>query len=58
MMIYLKAKPEELKETMRYYENPRRYLLQVSSYKLLNDMNISGISEVSFNCQCPKAFNF
>ena len=57
-MIYFKTKPDELMKTLKFFENPRKYLLRVSSYKMINDMNISGTSEVSFNCQCPKAFNF
>ena len=54
-MIYFKTKPDELMKTLKFFENPRKYLLRVSSYKIMNDMNIPSVSEVSFNCQCHKA---
>ena len=54
-MIYFKTKPDELMKTLKFFENPRKYLLRVSSYKMINDMNIHSVSEVSFNCQCHKA---
>ena len=54
MMIYFKAKPEELMKTLEMYDCPRRYLMVVSSYKAIHGMNITNVSEVSFNCQAIK----
>ena len=53
-MIYLKEKPDELKETLEKYPDARRYLLHISNYKAIDEMNITNVSEVSFNCQCPR----
>jgi len=49
-LIYFKENPSELEATLTMYENPRTYLLTVSSNRLLDAMQINSATEVSFNC--------
>ena len=49
-LIYFKENPSELETTLTMYENPRTYLLTVSSNRLLDAMQINSATTVSFNC--------
>ena len=53
-LIYLKENPEDLKDTLSRYENPRCFLLKVSSNRLIDAMQIGSATDVSFNWKQSK----
>ena len=42
-------------ETLKNYENPKKYMIKISSFLMIQAMKIESPSEVSFNCKCSKA---
>ena len=48
-LIYFKENPTELESTLRVYENPRNFILYISSYSLIANMGVQNASDVSFN---------
>ena len=56
-MIYFKENPKKMVETLKYYENPKAYLVKISSYEMILEMKIDKASDVSFNCKCSIKLN-
>ena len=48
-LIYFKENPTELEITLRMYENPRNFILYISSYSLIANMGVQNASDVSVN---------
>ena len=48
-LLHFKDNPTELEGTLRGYENPKAFLLKVSSYSLIDNMALESPSNVSFN---------